>query len=383
MKDEEPIPKAVKAKKTSGINVEDLLGTSGYIFSYNPVPTQSITSAHTFTYEQREMASKYLADINREQSKILRRSEVFDDEEKLISPEHISTDPGGYLSKYYRTPIREGRIRVDEDEDRDEEDEHIEEENENIVTRDVIADVFYQYDETGDTFGIFKFLFDMNLINSGNSIFTGDWRRVGTSREAVTPAYRNKAIMLAESIVGSLDGYFGYSVSPQHREVLTDMLLEIYLELPDKLHIISIDNGEVLSDIISSCKSRNINIHNSIKELKNIDFNHYRRANICVKLGYISVFKTLFVVTRHCQMIPRTTISRAFMTIERDPIVSSYSGDEHVININGVDYCKKAFESILEIDIEEFLTNLNLESILSKDIADESVAGTGEIKSFS
>ena len=153
---------------------------------------------------------------------------------------------------------------------------------------------------------------------------------------------------------------------------------------PEKFLMISIDTEEVLLDFIRLCKSRDIRIHNSIKELKDINFGEYRRNCLQITLSYISTFNIMFLSNKRQRSITtRTNLSKFYDTLERYPVVKYYDetfGD-NVININGIEYSKKAFESILELNFEEFMTNIRLESLLEKDIADESVAGTGELKS--
>lgn len=242
--------------------------------------------------------------------------------------------------------------------------------------------LFEEIKETNDFFPLFKFLVCNNTINEGTDMISRDWRGHYPNAEVARDRYDGTALEIAKHIASALQHYYDYKPNKDDLEIIKTFLLDIYISSNPKLLSIETDSIEIISEIVTLSRERRIRVDDSLKEVNKVDFYSHRLNNSTVVIAYSSLFNAIFVSNlNQYSTLRRSRLGQFYMLLRATPVIKkdkdSYNGD--MININGDYYPKNLFEAITEINFDTFLSNLKLEYVLSKDIADDSVAGTKQL----
>jgi len=245
-----------------------------------------------------------------------------------------------------------------------------------------VGKLFEEIKETNDFFPLFKFLVCNNTINEGTDIISRDWRGHYPNAEIARDAYNATALEIAKHIASALQHYCDYKPNKDDLEIIKTLLLDIYISSNPKLLSIETDSIEIISEIVTLSRERGMRVDTSLKEVNKVDFYEHRLNNATVVIVYNTLFNVIFVSNlNQYSTLRRSRLGQFYMLLRAIPAIKKDKNNynEDMISINGSYYPRDLFEAITEINFDTFLSNLKLEYVLSKDIADDSVAGTKQL----
>ena len=176
---------------------------------------------------------------------------------------------------------------------------------------------------------------------------------------------------------------FGLAITPEIsdkiEEFVKSIMLDPYLKNMNKILYLEVISLEMLKNLITTCIKKGVIIDEDITKL--ISTNVFKDYENVVELVYIKSKNALLYINTHQSysdsLKPVTIISNYLNTLENKVSLPKLSDDDCIV-IDGVKYSKKAFESITETKLEEFVANLEIEALL--DVYEDKSEDEGEIK---
>lgn len=168
-------------------------------------------------------------------------------------------------------------------------------------------------------------------------------------------------------------------ISDKIEEFVKSIMADPYVKNISKLHYLEVVSLEMLKNLITTCIKKGVIIDEDITKL--ISTNVFKDYENSVELVYIKPKNILLYTNTHQNYSdffkPVSILGNYLNTLESKVSLSKLSDDDCVV-IDGIKYSKKAFESITETKIEDFVANLEIEALL--DVYEDKSEDESEIK---
>jgi hypothetical protein len=150
------------------------------------------------------------------------------------------------------------------------------------------------------------------------------------------------------------------------RGKLTDLVYNLYITHPRNIFRIIIDTKEIYLETLSEFRRHNIPVDPAFLALRNIDFRALRSSLYGISVIYSEYLGELIVSDTRYDTSESNNFNNYYSLLKLLPTLESkneeISTQDERITINGIEYSKRVFENIVESDMEEFLSNLELET---------------------
>lgn len=168
-------------------------------------------------------------------------------------------------------------------------------------------------------------------------------------------------------------------ISDKIEDFVKSIMLDPYVKNVSKLHYLEVVSLEMLKNLLTTCIKKGVIIDEDITKL--ISTNVFKDYENSVELVYIKSKNLLLYTNIHqnySDSLKQISILGNYLNTLESKINSSKLSDEDCVIIDGVKYSKKAFESITETKLEDFIANLEIEALL--DVYEDKSGDEGEIK---
>jgi hypothetical protein len=221
---------------------------------------------------------------------------------------------------------------------------------------------------------LFHFLVKSGIVNRSNPWCS--FHKRGISQEEIDGYIKSKIGSDSKRMLGDVKVICStIDLTAKLRKKISDIIDRLYRTNPENIFYGYIDNSDVYTEIIEEFTNRGIDIDEEL--LKPIDFRELRNRNSSIQVFYSEVFNELIYIPEtyvpmHAKLAKRPILKDI---LSNKPIIlkssNSLKGFE-TININGIDYKKSIFESMVEANTDGFLLNLKIESMMDEQSAIES-----------
>jgi hypothetical protein len=241
--------------------------------------------------------------------------------------------------------------------------------------RENLEKLYKLYKESENNFYLYKII----LVNFSSHLTNAMMYNIKRPRTDIDDRIKRDVNNLTrEMIENKID------VDVECLRVIKKFISDIYLDdSPRKVGNVYMFSSKMCGDLINKAIRKGFIIDEEIGEqLKSIDFEELSYKGGNVELCYVHSIRTImFIDVREDQFDCFQTLGKVHAALNGLPdAVKESSVTEETIEIDGKKFSKRIFESITESSYENFISNLELETILdNKDIAEESVVG-GEFK---
>lgn len=228
-----------------------------------------------------------------------------------------------------------------------------------------------KYKSSQDNIDLIKFLFKAGYINISHPCLNFEQRMLLGKANAAT--YIEERVKRdAENLMYSIVGEYNYDIKDTDMNNLKDILRNFYNTDRYNHFLLTIDTKEVYQELLIECTKKNIKLDEDFKDLKDMDFKALRSLGESINLFYSPAINYL-IVTSQNRTGRRAVFADFYNHINLLPTQPIETATEaNMIKINNVEYDKSVFESLVETDFDNFISNLEVESILNN-IADEVV----------
>jgi hypothetical protein len=189
-----------------------------------------------------------------------------------------------------------------------------------------------------------------------------------------------------DNLISSLEGA-GLVIDNDAAKDITVFLTSQYSgEIYHKRVYVGILTLDMYNDLIYKLISKGVVIDPEISEnIKSIDFNELLYNGEILTLNYLIPLNTILFHNIRDEGVSDSLMGLGFLykTLNELPTVieSKELGEDNIILIDGSQFSKSAFESMVESSYDNFMGNLKLETLIeNKDIADNSVVENVELK---
>jgi hypothetical protein len=227
-----------------------------------------------------------------------------------------------------------------------------------------ISNILKQFFDTSDNKYLYRFLVKSNIINRGCNCCI--FNKIGIPDLEIDKYIKGRVPSETKRILTDIMSWGITDVSPLKKKI-SDIVTHLYYSNPEDMFGSSIDNSDVYLEIIESFVKRGIGIDEEL--LKPIDFKSLRRKGTPIDVLYMEVFNELIVLPElfRTPLVLRHGRYDLQSILKNKPVITndvSSLKEFELVNINGVNYRKSVFESIVETDLNNFLSNLRVESLL-------------------
>ncbi len=223
-----------------------------------------------------------------------------------------------------------------------------------------LLNLYEQYLATDDEVLLYRILVKSEAISRLGNCCTTDLE--GMSRDEIHLYLKDRIPNEVRGISRFL-GLHGITINGKDRKKIISMVDKLYNTSPRRIFSDSIVSSDHYTCVIEEFTRRGIKIDEEL--LKPIDFRSLLRLGQSIVVFYTGLYNELTAVSinKDNPISRRGNLSFLYEFLETIPVIESKILSE-TININGIEYSKAAFESIIESDLGSFLTNLRVESVL-------------------
>ena len=234
-------------------------------------------------------------------------------------------------------------------------------------SNDILISVNKIYEEflsTNNSFFLYKILLKIGFIYGSYNWCSFDCR--GIPKDEASAYIKNRLPGDTRTAITSLSKVYKIPVGNKEKDIITNIIEQLYWIDPRKIYHDFISNSDEYVITIEEFSKRGIEIDKDL--LQPINFRDFFAMGRRICVFYASLYNELIVTeyTNLGSMIGnRNCLGRLREALKGIPIIENNRSFE-TININGIEYKKSAFESIVESDLNNFLLNLSIESSISE-----------------
>jgi hypothetical protein len=152
-------------------------------------------------------------------------------------------------------------------------------------------------------------------------------------------------------------------------EDIMELMRKLYTTRPNYIFRAYIDNSEVYLEILHEFTSRNIDVDPDYLDARKTDFTFLRMRSRSITVIYAECIGELILCTRDYPMAERFNCPNHYDFMSHLPTLEgapdAKENNKGRITINGTEYSRSAFESMVESNTEEFLNNLGIETYIN------------------
>lgn len=218
-----------------------------------------------------------------------------------------------------------------------------------------IGGLYKKFLSTGNDLFLYRILVKSGAIHKLGSCCNSDFR--GVPKDEASVYIKDRLPNEVKSIIATLVKIYEIPIGSKERRIITNIVERLYWADPRSIYYDFISNSDQYVNIIEEFTKRGIGIDEEL--LQPINFKEFLRTGKRIYVFYTNLYNELtFANDDHGG---RNTVNMLQDLLRNIPIIENNKSFE-TININGVEYNKLAFESIVESDLNNFLINLNVES---------------------
>uniref|UniRef100_A0A6M3JZG4 Uncharacterized protein n=1 Tax=viral metagenome TaxID=1070528 RepID=A0A6M3JZG4_9ZZZZ len=230
-----------------------------------------------------------------------------------------------------------------------------------------------KYLDTGEVKYLYRFLFSSYIIDMGSDCITMLVEE-GTSR-SVKATLQDMEMTLGDYSFDEATE----EIMQISRDPIVTLLDNLYRTNPDDIVYYDINSKEIYIDVFKKFRKKGIDMDEAFIGLRTTDFSKLRSSGGSIRFVYARCLGELILINGHHNRSiedPCTALYDQLDRMQVGDIVGCDMGDEKIA-INGNNYSRKVFESMVESDIDGFLTNLELESYMYERETAEGTPGDG------
>jgi len=322
--------------------------------------------------------------------------------EEQLRKTYLSMDSNGFISPTPWTTVKEvmkaKAPRYTSDSDLDEDllkspsdsnyDEKNSDEDEDgdgrpIITKDKKAyfkDLYTQYKKTSDINILVNLLFKSRIIRQTSSCI--NFNRIELRGKNKPQDYiHNKAVRESENFLYELEQYGSHN--PEVFEDLVRIATSLYEGGYEKNFYMFLYDADSYKRLLQLCLDKGVKYDEDFKNLKDINFKELRSHDNCVTLFYSTIFDSIITLDTKTRSYRNERLLSFYDLLESKPSIegTKVNNNKEIIILNGKEYPKHIFESLIETDLDVFLFNMEIEMIIdnSKNIAESVVENVSEL----
>jgi len=241
-----------------------------------------------------------------------------------------------------------------------------------------------------DKASLLKFLVGYCSIGSGFPVITFDSTRgVGTDINTLRATIGRNINSHVKNLSQDMEVYYD-SLDIDREEFpfnkalnqikLTSLIEELYLLPRYNKRFMEIDTKEVLLDVISECKMRDIIISPDL-DPNEYNFRTLRREGRGISIAYFSNINELIATPRAVRYGPQINLYDMFHNVPPVHEVPAKNKVGELVKINDKEYPRTLVESLIESDLDDFLDNLMVEQYIYDEELGQGAVGPGDTDS--